>query len=261
MKTILVPVGGSDTDQVVFETALAVALPLMAHLEFLHIHVDAAEAALHTPHLEFARGAALRNALRDLGQEGERRAARAAQNVRDFCTRWKIDMVDKPCVGQAVTARWRQEEGDALQRLMFHARRNNLIVMGRATKPDGLPEDRLESLLMGCGHPLLIASANAPKSLLDTVMVCWNETPNAARAVLAAMPLLSKAKHVVLVSVRKSAGSGIEAVAEIVRQLQRDGIDADPRVVPSDGRSTAELLSATARDCRADLLIMGGYGH
>jgi nucleotide-binding universal stress UspA family protein len=94
MKTILVPVGGSDTDQVVFETALAVARPLMAHLEFLHIHVDAAEAALHTPHLEFARGAALRNALRDLGQEGERRAARAAQNVRDFCTRWKIDMVD-----------------------------------------------------------------------------------------------------------------------------------------------------------------------
>jgi nucleotide-binding universal stress UspA family protein len=259
MKTILVPVGGSDTDQIVFETALAVAHPLMAHLEFLHIRVDAVEAALHTPHLEFARGAALRNALHDLGQEAERRAARATRSVRDFCTRYRVNMVDKPCEAEAVTARWRQEQGDALERLMFHSRRNDLVVMGRATTSDGLPKDRLESLLMGCGRPLLIASASAPKSLLGTVMVCWNETANAARAVLAAMPLLSKAKHVILVNVRKAAGPG--HVADIVRQLKWHSIDADARIVPSDGSSTAELLSATARDCRADLLIMGGYSR
>ena len=63
MKKILVPAGGSKTDLAVFETALAVARPLGAHLEFRHVHLDASEAALHTPHVEFARGAALRNAL------------------------------------------------------------------------------------------------------------------------------------------------------------------------------------------------------
>ena len=78
MKTILVPVGGSDTDEVVFETALTVARPLAAHLEFLHIRVGAGGAALHTPHVAFARGAALRNALDDLAQQGESRAATAA---------------------------------------------------------------------------------------------------------------------------------------------------------------------------------------
>jgi hypothetical protein len=59
MKTILVPVGGSDADALVPETALAVTRPLSAHLELLHVRVAVADAAVHTPHLEFARGAGL----------------------------------------------------------------------------------------------------------------------------------------------------------------------------------------------------------
>ena len=39
MKTILVPVGGSEADALVLETALAVARPLSAHLELLHVRV------------------------------------------------------------------------------------------------------------------------------------------------------------------------------------------------------------------------------
>ena len=261
MKTILVPAGGGDTDQVVFETAMAAARPLAAHLEFLHIHVGVAEAARHTPHIEFASGAALRNALNDLAQRSEGRAVTASDNVREFCARWNVEMIEKPCVSQVVTARWRLEEGDALERLVFHARHNDLVVMGRPTKSDGLPQDRLESLLMACGRPLLIASSSAPKSLLSTVMVCWKEAPDAARAVSAAMPLLTKAERVVLVSVRESADPTAEAVAEIVRQLEWHGINADARVLSLDGRSTAELLAATARECGASLSIMGGYGH
>jgi len=45
IKTILVPTGGSDTDFVVFETALAVAQLFRAHLEFFQVRVDAGEAA------------------------------------------------------------------------------------------------------------------------------------------------------------------------------------------------------------------------
>jgi hypothetical protein len=119
MKTIFVPVGGSDTDHVVFQTALVVARSLIAHLEFVHVHVGVAEAAVHTRHLEFARGAALRSALSDVERRAETRAVGAARNVREFCARWKVDLVEEPCLSQGVTARWRQEEGEASQRLMF----------------------------------------------------------------------------------------------------------------------------------------------
>jgi len=69
MKTILVLVCGSDADALVLETALVVARPLSTHLELLHVRVAVADAALHTPHLEFARGAGLGSALDALGSK------------------------------------------------------------------------------------------------------------------------------------------------------------------------------------------------
>jgi hypothetical protein len=107
MKTILVPVGGSDVDETSFETALALAQPLAAHLEFIHVRVAAAEAALHTPHMEFARGAGLRSALDAFRSNSDRRSVTARRNVRDFCARRNIEMVEASCPAASVTARWR----------------------------------------------------------------------------------------------------------------------------------------------------------
>ena len=76
MKNILVLSGGGDSDQNVFATALGVAQPLGAHLEFLHIQVDPGEAALWQPHAEFARGPAMREnttAPRDRARHADRR--------------------------------------------------------------------------------------------------------------------------------------------------------------------------------------------
>jgi nucleotide-binding universal stress UspA family protein len=261
IKTILVPVGGGDADEAVFETALTVARPLLAHLEFLHVHVRPGEAAHHTPHVDFARGAALRNALQDLGDKAATRAAEAARHVSEFCARWKIDMVDKPRAAHAVTARWRQEEGDALQHLLLHARHNDLVIMARAAKSDGLPADRLETLLLQCGRPLLIVPAKRPLARLDTAMVCWKETPDAARAVSAAMPLLTSARRVVVVGVEEGGAPRPGALDAIVDQLAWHGVDAESRAVRRDGRSTIEVLVASAQERKADLMVMGGYGH
>ena len=54
IKTILVPASGSDTDAVVFETALAAARPSRAHLDFLHLRVSSGAALQYTPHVGFA---------------------------------------------------------------------------------------------------------------------------------------------------------------------------------------------------------------
>ena len=65
MKTILGLIGGGDRDEVIFRTALAAAVPLSAHLDFLHVHVTAGNAARYN-RVEFAMGDALRETfLRD----------------------------------------------------------------------------------------------------------------------------------------------------------------------------------------------------
>ncbi len=261
MKSILVPTGGSATDQVVFETALAVAKPLGAHLVFLHIRMQAGQAAPHTPHVAFARGAALTNALDELTKQGETRATAAKENVLTFCRASQIELRDQPCATTAVTAQWRMEEGEPLQRLVFHARHSDLTVMGRAKKLDGLPPDRLESVLTESGRPLLIAASDAPTPLLHTVMVCWKETAHAARAVSAALPVLTHAGRVVVASVTETGNLVDAGVSAVVHALQWHGINVGSRVSPLGGLSTPDRLSRIARECGASLIVMGGYGH
>ena len=159
MKSVLVPIGGSDTDASLFETALAAARPFSSHLNFLHIHVGPGQAAANTPHAEFAMGPALSNALRDFEAQAKARSAAAAQHFRDFCLRSSVEICDVPASAKGVTASWQAEGGHALRRIMFHARHNDLVVVGRAKTANGLPADFLEELLLGCGRPVLIASS------------------------------------------------------------------------------------------------------
>jgi nucleotide-binding universal stress UspA family protein len=262
MKTILVPIGGSDSDYPVLETALAIARPLSAHLELLHIRVPVADAAVHTPHLEFARGAGLGSALNALESKCQRRSEAAENHIRDFCARHAIEMVETPVPAPSVTARWRRDVGEAMQRLLFHARHHGLVVMTRPTGLDGLPPDRLETLVMGCGRPLLITPPEAPMRTLHTAMVCWKETGDAARAVSAAMPLIAKARRVVVVSVNEDGSAALpDAVEEVVRELAWNGIAAEAHVLARDGRSTADVLFAAAASHSVDLMVMGAYGH
>lgn len=261
IKTILVPVGGSDADHTVLETARTLATAMLAHIEFLHIRVGPGEASLHTPHVDFARGAALRNALRELHEMAASRAALAESHVRDFCARANMELVERPRNSHALTARWRLEEGDALERLVFHMRHNDLIVMTRPAQTDGLPADRLETLLLHGGRPLLIAPSGIGMSTLGTAMVCWKESPNAARALSAAMPLLTTAPRVIVLGIREGEGPEPGVMEDLVNQLAWHGINAECLIRARDGKSTAEVLLATAKSQGVDLMVMGGYGH
>ncbi len=261
MKSILVPVGGGNTDESVLATALAVARLFSGHLQFVHIRVSPGQAAVYSPGVEFASGPALRDALDQLGKEADQRSSVAAQRVRDFCERAIIPLLKAPAPSQGVTASWREEERDARLSLMFHSRHNDLVVMGRAKRPNGLPPDLLETLLMGCGRPILLAASAAPRRLAGTIMVCWRETPDAARAMVAAMPLLTSAERVVFCAVDEGAEGTKDAVEDVARQFECNGVPTDVEFVAPNGHPVAEVLFSVAKTRSADLVVMGAYGH
>lgn len=260
MRNILVLTGGSDSDRTVFATALAAARPLAAHLEFFHVHLDPNEAALWQPHAEFARGVAMRNMMRELDARLVMRTAEARDHFCQFCEQHGLVVADQRHPGNGVTASWREEIGEVDRRMLSTARHYDLVVLARPTRPNGLPPDLLEHLLMGTGRPLLIVSAEPPPSL-DTIMVCWKETAEAARAVAASMPFLANAKRVIIAAVEEGDPSLSNSVADLSRQLAWHGITARIELISSHGRPASEMLLASARSQRADLLVMGAYGH
>jgi nucleotide-binding universal stress UspA family protein len=261
MKSILVPIGGSDSDSAVLDTAVAAAKVFGAHLNFVHIRVGAGEAAAYTPHVGFVRGPALVHALDELASTAERRSTTAAQHVLELCARTGIDMVEGTAAVGRMTASWREESNNARNRLLAHARHNDLVVMGRAARPNGLPPDLIETLLLECGRPILLACATAPRHLTGTVMVCWRESADSARAMAAALPFLGKAERLVLVSVDEGNADVAQALEDMAAQFRRHGIRAEAQVLAPSKQPIAALLSSTAQACGADLVVMGAYGH
>jgi nucleotide-binding universal stress UspA family protein len=261
MKTILGLVGGGDRDEVICQTALAAAVPLSAHLDFLHVHVSAVIAARYDGPAQFAMGSGVENVLDGLETKAKRFSKVAADHVHKFCASSKIKVGEPARNGKETTATFREEKDTTIERLIFHARRSDLVVLGRARQTQGLSPQTLERLVKNCERPVLVAATEAPRTLTGTIMVCWNKSANVARAVAAATPILADAKRVVFTSVAKRNKDDTEAVHDIVRQFTRNGVAAEAQVIQADRGKVPNLLVTAADNCDADLIVMGAYGH
>ena len=260
MKTVLAVVGGGASDAAVFEAAFDAGQRLGAHIKCLHIRIDSGEAATYTPHVCYAMGAGLREALARLKAESATRSATAFQHFREACTRRSIPVVDRPGTTGGTSAAWREENGDALARIVAHARFQDLVVAARPSGPNGMRRDFLEELLVACGRPVLIP-APVTRPAFDTVMVCWKDAPEAARALGAATAFLHRAKRVVAVGVVEGERP-VEPSLDMLRaSLAWHGVAAETRALPASDSSVSDTIDRAARDCDADLIVMGAYGH
>ncbi len=152
MKTILGLIGGGERDAVILQTAFAAAAPLSAHLDFLHVRVSAGIAARYDKTVQFAVGSAIGDALNDLTSKAHKFSNVAKEHFSEFCARSKIEIRDDaPTNGKNVTARFREENDTTIERLIFHVRHSDLVVLGRARQTQGLSPETLEHLIRNCG--------------------------------------------------------------------------------------------------------------
>jgi nucleotide-binding universal stress UspA family protein len=144
------------------------------------------------------------------------------------------------------------------------ARRFDLSVVAQ-TDTDRLAPDEVivEGALFGSGRPVVVVPYIQKTGVtLDRVMIAWDASRNAARAVADALPLLAKAKaiDVVLVASERPKSDEIEG-ADIGQHLARHDLDVEVKRIVATGTSVADTLLSHAADTGADFMVMGGYGH
>jgi nucleotide-binding universal stress UspA family protein len=260
IKTILVPARGSDADAGVFAAAMAVARPLGAHLGFLHVRIDAAAfAATIMP--EVSSPQVVTDLINRMEEEAEQREQKAKQLFETFSRREGLVVTGAQSGQSGHSAKWLREIGSESYWLVEHARTADLLVIARPDDDQRTPSDTLEAALINSGRPLLIPPSAPISALPDSVVIAWKSTPEAARAVSAAMPLLSIAKQIVILTVAEDKVSADEeGAARLMANLRWDGFSASVRRLEPGAQGAAETLLAAARE-RAALLVMGGYGH
>ena len=151
--------------------------------------------------------------------------------------------------------------GDQFSRI---ARRFDLAVVGQAEPGTSSVEELIaESTLFESGRPVIVVPyiQKAPLKL-DRVMVCWDGSRPAARAIADAMPLLERAGRVEVVIVANERGKQDEiAGADMGQHLARHGLTVDVNRVTAGDIDVADALLSHAADSSADFIVMGGYGH
>jgi nucleotide-binding universal stress UspA family protein len=206
-----------------------------------------------TPAETFARGEGMRNTI-------EVHRARLERVEAEYRTQFE-DIVRR----HGIASEWRSLPYLSSE-VGVHAYYADLVVVarpeseGQTASPPGLAE----SLVMSSGRPIIVFPPGGKVSQVRRVLVAWNATRESIRAVADAMPLLAKAEAVeVLVAdhQRRPEGHGQEPGADIARHLARHGAHVEVRRMSSEGKDVGALLLSQAATFRADLLVMGAYGH
>jgi nucleotide-binding universal stress UspA family protein len=145
------------------------------------------------------------------------------------------------------------------------ARRFDLAVVGQG-EPGVLADAQelvAEGALFSSGRPVVMVPYIQKDGLkLDRVMVCWDASRAAARAVGDALPLLQKAKTIEVVIVASDRPKSDEIPgADIGQHLARHGLKVDVKRIVATDTDVANTILSHAADSSADFIVMGGYGH
>ncbi len=149
-----------------------------------------------------------------------------------------------------------------LDHVVAHGRRADLIVVGRpGADPENAEPSSVDAAIHECAKPVLIAPPDPHLRPLDSVVIAWNGSSQAARAVGHALPILKKAGTVTILVVDETP----DAVGAplLVSYLARHGIVAGTEVIGPDaatGRQRGRAVVDHARTRAAHLLVMGAYG-
>jgi nucleotide-binding universal stress UspA family protein len=144
------------------------------------------------------------------------------------------------------------------------ARRFDIAVVGQAQREQGVSEELLiEGALFGSGRPVIVVPEIQKQGMtLDRVMVCWDGSRPAARAIGDAIPFLARAKAIeVVVVTGERDKSGEITGTNMKRHLARHGINVEIKRIAAGEVDAQTAILAHAADTGTDFIVMGGYGH
>jgi nucleotide-binding universal stress UspA family protein len=167
--------------------------------------------------------------------------------------------------GTSLSSEWRVVDGLAEEVVAAHARYADLVIVGQS-EPDAAatttPPDLAETVALASERPVLIVPhIGVTKPPGKTVMLCWNGTREAARAVTGALPILKQADKVIILLIDPRNDGDEQPGASISRWLGRHGVKAVVQRDTAAESSVGGVILSRAADQDADLIVMGLYGH
>lgn len=246
-KTLLVHLDAARNMSLRMQLAIQIAKAEQAHL------VGVAAVGLSRYFFESALSAeSMYPVYRDLDAARDS-ASSAARNFEQECSRGKIASFESHVV-----------EDDAYGSLETRARYSDLLILGQYDVENAInPMDAslARDMLFSSGGPiLLVPQADGSPKAERRILIAWNGSVEARRAVRDALPLMHHAECVNVI-IFSTGGQGDDLGSRLLAYLHRHGVSAGLAKQVATHHDVQKALLAAVADTRSDLLVMGGYGH
>jgi len=261
-KSILAPLQFEETAKQIMDSAMVVANEFGAHVHAKHVRaafVAYAPYAYHTISMTVAPVAV----SKQFDAATAKNAAMLKGIFENACERSALHIMpfDEACASPKKSASWSDTTGPVIQGMAHFARVCDLSIV---TLPDKAHEPRdlpiFEGLLMESGRPVLVAPVSGLTKMPKHVVVAWDGSLPATRAMQAALPFLKKAEQVFVTTVGE-VDFGMPSADDAASYLASHGVKVEARTVNWPKKPIAERLLNQAEATNSDLIVMGGYSH
>ena len=253
LKDILVHLDVTPRSKTRLDVAAGLAMKCGAHLTGVHV--------IDIPSANYFYGAAMPFVPANPEEIVDRMRADATEAAAPIEAAFRDRLRRNGLQGE-----WRLVEGSPATMVALHARYTDLTVVGQPNSYEPQDSDAVTvTTVMTSGRPVLaIPFAGDFPTLGERVLVAWNASREAARAINDALPLMAAAKQVTVLAInpqRGIGGLGDVPAADIALHLARHGIKAEAAHTVAKDISDGEALLSYAADIGADLIVSGAYGH
>lgn len=186
----------------------------------------------------------------------DEQASNANASFEAWCTKDAVPHGDMPLEGQVAT-NFADIEGVIPASVVNLARVADVtIVVTEGSNEDASRHELTQAVLLDALRPVIIVPTQLPASIGKRVVIAWNGSAEAARAVSMSYGILKAADAVTVVSVGNSADPDL-----LAKTLQLNGIKASAVSVGDSSSDATGVLNAQAKKLDADLMVIGAYSH
>jgi nucleotide-binding universal stress UspA family protein len=157
---------------------------------------------------------------------------------------------------------WLLLSGDLIDTVVHHARYCDVLIVGQEDKNSFFKRSRdwLDHVILMTGTPVFVLPYIGIERLnLKRILIAWNGSREAIRAVRDALPLLQLAQWVEIMAIELENAQ--ELSDSLAHYLQQHGIDSQIHQMPARDIDIGAMLLSRVSDESIDVMVMGAYGH
>lgn len=261
-KTILAPLQFEETAKQIMDSAMVVAKEFGAHIHAKHVRPPFVAYVPYVYHT-LSMSTAPVTLSEQFEAKTEQNAATLKRMVEEACERRGLHIMSfsEACANPTKSASWSDTTGPVIQSMAHFARVCDLSITTLPVEAQD-PRDTplFEGLLMESGCPVLVVPSSGLSEVPKQVLVAWDGSLPATRAMHAALPFLKAANQVFIATIG-DVDFGMPPAETAASYLASHGVNCEARTVDWPKKPIAERLLNQAEATNSDLIVMGGYSH